>query len=108
MIKAVAVKLIICLFVFGVCLYSYINKQNELTALKMELPKLAKDIVDLKEEIKKMQYEVESYENPQYFMDLVRKPQFGYLKHPFIEEVLQVTESVALFEDKDNKELYTQ
>lgn len=105
--KSIIFKIFICLFVFGICLYSYIDKQNELTSLKIEIPKVAKEIEDLKQEIKKMHYEVEMFENPAYLMQLIRQPQFGYLKHPFIEDVLTVPRGVALFDEKD-KEIYTQ
>ena len=106
--KSLLFKIMICLFVFGLCLYSYIEKQNKLTSLKIDIPKIAKQINDLNEEIKKMQYEVDTFENPQYLMDLVRTPQFGHLKHPFVEEVLQLPEGVALFDEKENKIIYPQ
>lgn len=107
MSKSIIFKVLICLFVFGICLYSYVEKQNELTSLKIEIPKVAKAIEDLKEEIKKIQYEVEMFENPAYLMQLIRKPEFGYLKHPFVDDVLTMPEGIALFDEKE-KEIYTQ
>ncbi|OGN59739.1 MAG: hypothetical protein A3F40_03925 [Chlamydiae bacterium RIFCSPHIGHO2_12_FULL_27_8] len=103
--KSFIIKISICLLTFAICLYSYVEKQNELTSIKIEIPKVFSDIENLKEEIKKMQYEVESFENPQYLMQLMQKPQFGHLKHPFVDEVLMLKEGVALFEEKD-KPLY--
>ena len=99
--KGAIFQITICLFVFGVCLFTYIEKQNELTSLKIELPKVALEIENLQEEIKKMQYEVDSFENPQYLMELVRKPQFGHLKHPFVDDVLMLPEGMAVFGDKE-------
>lgn len=105
--KSIMSKILICLFVFGVCLYSYIEKQNELTSLKIAIPKVAKEIDDLKIEIKKISYEVEMFENPAYLMQLIRQPQFAHLKHPFVEDVLTMPEGIALFDEKE-KEIYTQ
>lgn len=93
-------KILICLLTFSVCLYSYIEKQNELTSLKMEVPKIAKEVQTLDEEIRKIQYQVEVFENPAYLMQLVRKPEFSHLKHPFVEDVLMVPEGLALFDEK--------
>jgi hypothetical protein len=105
--KLLFIKILICLFVFGICLYSYVEKQNELTSLKIEVPKIAKEIEDLKVEIKKINYEVEMFENPAYLMQLIRQPEYAHLKHPFVEDVLTIPEGMALFDEKD-KELYTQ
>lgn len=107
MSKIIILKILICLFVFGVSLYSYIEKQNELTSLKIAIPKVAKEIEDLRVEIKKINYEVEMFENPAYLMQLIRQPEFAHLKHPIVEDVLTMPEGVALFEEKD-KEIYTQ
>ncbi|NGX49074.1 MAG: hypothetical protein K940chlam5_00670 [Candidatus Anoxychlamydiales bacterium] len=105
--KNIIFKILICLFTFGISLYSYIEKQNELTSLKIEVPKIVKQVQNLDEEIRKIQYEVETFENPAYLMQLVRKPEFGHLKHPFVEDVLTVPEGLALFDEKV-KDLYTQ
>ena len=83
------------------CLYSYMEKQNEITSLKFEVPFIAKEIEDLKEEIKKMKYEVEMFENPVYLMQLIRNPEYGHLKHPIIDDVLTIPEGVALFGEKE-------
>ena len=76
--KNIIFKILICLFTFGISLYSYIEKQNELTSLKIEVPKIAKQVQNLDEEIRKIQYEVETFENQAYLMQLVRKPEFGH------------------------------
>ncbi len=105
--KNVIFKILICLFTFGICLYLYIAKQNELTFLKIEIPKIAKQIQTLDEEIQKIQYEVEVFENPAYLMQLIRKPEFSHLKHPFVEDVLMVPQGFAIFDEK-TKVIYTQ
>jgi len=105
--KSIVCKILICLFSFGLCLYFYIEKQNQLTSFKIEIPKVVKEINELKEEIKKMQFELEVFENPAYLMQLIKQPEFGYLKHPFVEDVLTMPQGIAFF-DKKQKEFSAQ
>jgi len=104
--KTLIVKIIICLFAFGYSFYSYIEKQNKITSMKIEIPKIAKELQDLRVEIKKTQYEVDKFENPAYLMQLLRQPEYAHLKHPFVQDVLNIPEGIALF-DK-NKDIYTE
>ena len=103
--KALIIRIIICLIVFGFCLYSYIDKQNELTGLKIELPQLVKEIKGLNEEIQKMRYEIDQFESPAHLMQLVKYPEYSHLKHPFIEDVLTMPEGIA-FKVKDRENIY--
>lgn len=96
------IRLGICLLVFGVCLYSYIDKQNELTSLKIKIPELAKEIDTLNQQIKRFQYEVDQFENPAHLMELAKHPEFSHLKHPLLDEVLTVQEGIALQEKKES------
>ncbi len=100
--KGLFIRLGICLLVFGVCLYSYIDKQNELTGLKIKAPRIAKEIDTLNQQIKRMQYEVDQFENPAHLMELAKHPEFSHLKHPLLDEVLTVQEGIALQEIKEN------
>ena len=99
--KLLLIKIIFCLFVFGFCLYSYIDKQNQLTTLKIQLPALAKKVDLLKADTIKLQYEIEQFENPAHLMQLMRSPEYAHLKHPFVDEILRVEEGIALKEKKD-------
>jgi hypothetical protein len=104
--KSLIFKMVICLFGLGISLYSYIEKQNEVTSLKIEIPKVAKEIQDYKAEIKKIQYEVKMFENPAYLMQLLSQPEYAHLKHPFVEDVLNIPEGIALSEEKA-KDVFT-
>jgi hypothetical protein len=35
-------RLLVCIAVFGVLLYSYVDRQNDVTRLRLEIPQLAK------------------------------------------------------------------
>jgi cell division protein FtsL len=80
-------------------MYSYIEKQNELTALKIIIPKISKEISDLKEEIRKYEYEVKQFESPNRLMEFVKSQEFSHLKHPFVNQVLTIKQGIALKED---------
>lgn len=86
------------MFIFCICLYKYINKINELTLVKLEIPKLEKEIRSLDEEREVLQYEIDRFENPIHLMELARSPQFSHLKHPLVKDVLKVKEGVAIKE----------
>ena len=101
MTKNLLLKITFCLFVFGFCLYSYIDKQNKLTSLKIYLPELAKTVDIIKADNNRLQFEIERFENPAHLMELMRSPEYAHLKHPFVDEVLKVQEGVAIKEKED-------
>ena len=81
------VKILFCsLFSFGM-LYAYIDQQNKVTKLKIELPQLAKEIRELEEENTRLQYEVEMFENPSHLMTIAKRPEFSHLKHPTLNDI---------------------
>ena len=100
--KSLMLRVLICIFFFGFSLYSYVDKQNELTELKLRLPRIAKEIKAIRQENTRLAFEIESFENPQYLMELAKE--YGYLKHPCLNEILTVNEGIALQLDKPSEE----
>jgi len=88
------VRLGLCVAVFGWCLFSYLDKQNELTQLKVQLPDLERHLALIQEENRRMVCELETLENPARLIDLVHRPEFGHLKHPLLREILTVPEVI--------------
>lgn len=97
--RTLLVKMLICLFSFGGVLYAYLEKQNDYTKLRIELPTLAKEVRLLEEEIASLQYEVERFENPKHLMELAKRPEFSYLKYPILNDV------VVLKKESGSKEM---
>jgi hypothetical protein len=95
MYKKILLKLGFCLMVLGVCLYSYFDKQNELTQMKIQLPELEKDIRSIRDETRRLRYEVDQFENPSHLIELAHHPEFSHLKHPLLREILTVPESIV-------------
>ncbi len=88
----------VCFAVFGFCLYSYLDEQNSIARLKMELPQKEKEIQGLKEELKRLSYQVDRFDNPSHLIELAHRPEFSHLKHPVLKEILTVPEVYALNE----------
>ncbi len=88
----------LCLTVFGFCLYSYLNAQNELTELKIRLPKLEKEVGLIREENRRLAYEVDLFESPSHLIEIAHRPEYGHLKHPLLKEILTVPEALAINE----------
>jgi hypothetical protein len=64
--------------------------------MKLCLPKVEKEILVLKEENKRLRYEIDQFENPNHLMELARSPEYSYLKHPLVKDVLKVAQGVAM------------
>ncbi|HSX13058.1 MAG TPA: hypothetical protein VLE96_01375 [Chlamydiales bacterium] len=83
----------VCFFVIGFCLYSYLDAQNDLTQLKMQLPKVEKEIELIEEETQRLSYKIDKFENPTNLIELAHKPEYRHLRHPVLREILTVSES---------------
>ena len=90
------IRLFACLFAFSLCLYAYMDKQNELTEMRIALPVLNKKVKALQEENIRLQYEVDRFKSPAHLMELARHPEFGYLKYPLLKDVVMLPEGIAL------------
>ena len=86
------IRLWICICFSGLLLYKYIDKSNELTELQLTIPMLAKEVKEIREGNLELQYEIEQFESPIHLMELARKPEFGHLKYPSLDEVIMLPE----------------
>ena len=94
--KIFFVQVLVCAFSCGGALYAYVRQQNDLTKVRIELPKLSREVRQLEELNSRLRYEIERFENPKHLMELAKRPEFSHLKHPLINEisVLQVKEDI--------------
>lgn len=93
--KTVLIQIGVCLSVFGLCLYSYLDRQNSLTKMKIQLPQTEKEIQLVREENRRLSYQIEQFESPSHLIELAHRPEFGHLKHPILKEILTVPEAYA-------------
>lgn len=101
MSKDLFAKLFICIIFFGWCLYSYIDRQNGITKLRITIPELAKEVRHLEEENTRLFYEIEVFENPAHLMELAKASAFAHLKFPLEKEVITLRPRELLKETKD-------
>jgi hypothetical protein len=85
------IRLLICIFVASAFLYLYIDKQNELTQLRLMIPILTKEWQAIDEENTRLRYEIERFESPIHLMELSRKPEYGYLKYPYLTDIVSLS-----------------
>lgn len=90
MSKGLLIRLLICVFILGGFLYTYIDRQNDLTELKMEIPKLAKSLKQLEEENAHLSLEIERLESPDRLIKLLRQKDYSHLRYPYVDEIFKV------------------
>ncbi len=91
--RSVLLRVLFCVFMAGATLYAFIERQNRMTKMRLEIPILEKEVRMFKEESRRLKYEIEMFENPVHLIELLQKPEFGHLKHPHIDEVTIIDES---------------
>jgi len=84
-----------CLALFGLCLYSYLEMQNKLTQLKIKLPEVDQEIRLVREENRRLFYEIDQFQSPSHLIELAHRPEYSHLKHPLLKEILTVPEVFA-------------
>jgi hypothetical protein len=102
--KGPLIRILICIGVFGIFLYSYIDKQNAVTQRRLTIPVLAKEIKDLKEANTRFQYEIDLFESPEHLMQLASHSEYSHLKQPMLKEILRMPEGLALEVSSEDEE----
>ncbi len=88
------VRVLICISAVGIGLYMFVAKQNQLTKMRLDIPPLETKVKQLREKNRKLNYEVEQFENPVHLIELQSQPEFAHLKYPTLDEVDVVEVSV--------------
>lgn len=92
MTRGILIRLLICIFFLGGVLCLYIDKQNDLTGFKIEIPRLMRSLSTIEGEVVQLRYEVEQIESPERLMELLRSPEFAHLKYPLVDDVVVIYE----------------
>jgi len=83
-------RLLLCITLFSLCLYSYLHHHNKLIELRVKLPELADELVSAEERNEALRYELDQLESPLRLMQHLKEPEFSGLRYPTQEEVLVV------------------
>lgn len=94
--RALIVKVALCLAVFGLTFYYAIEKQNELTRMRMQIPELAKQVKRLQEENTRLQYQIDVFASPQHLQELLSQNEYAHLKHPYSRNIIALTAGQAV------------
>jgi hypothetical protein len=94
---------LICVAIAGGFLYSYIGKQNDLTAVRIAIPLVLKEVKNIQEENTRLSFEIEQFQSPSHLMELVRMPQFAYLKNSLENQVISLPLPPPLPNDEDSQ-----
>ncbi|MDR3624959.1 MAG: hypothetical protein P4L16_07470 [Chlamydiales bacterium] len=81
-------KILSVIVICGVFLFSYLNQHVELTKLRLRVPAVARELKMIQEENSHFQYEIDVFESPINLIELARKPEFSYLKHPRQDKII--------------------
>ena len=100
-------QIALCLCGVAACLITYLEKQNELTRLRLSVPRIVREIKYIQEENTQLKYQIQAFESPEHLMELACEAQFSHLKHPSTKEVLVLeptegSEPSFLFKSKDS------
>jgi len=94
--KGFFIKCAICILFLGLCLYSYLDLQNELTELRIRIPQLASEVRKAEEENTHLIFEIEAFESPENLLKIAQLPQFAHMKFPIGNEVLTMQQGDPL------------
>lgn len=102
--KGPLIRILVCIGACGGFLYSYIDKQNAVTQRRLEIPVLAKENKDLKEENTRLKYEIDIFESPEHLMQLALQSEYSHLKHPMLKEIVTLQQGPVLQISSNEKE----
>jgi hypothetical protein len=85
------IRILTCIFAFGVFLFLYLNHQVELTRLRIKVPSIAKEVKIIQEENTRLLYVIDQFESPENLLNIARKPEYSHLKQPNQSEIVKIT-----------------
>ena len=88
------VRIWICIFAFGLLLYTTVDRQNELKKRQRDIPHLRRQVKAIEEDNTHLRFEVDCFESPQNLMELLRRPEYGHLHYPNSDEIITVEQSL--------------
>jgi len=103
----ILLRIFVCILTAGIFLYSFIDSQNKLTRLRLQIPVLAKHIRALQEANAQLKYEIKLFESPQHLIELARNAEYSHLKQPLLKEVITLPQGIALQISPDEKQKVT-
>lgn len=82
------IRLILCVLILAGFLYAFINQQNHIVKLRLQIPQVQKELALIVQENKQLQFHIDQFEQPSHLLHLRKKPQYSHLKQPLEDEVI--------------------
>lgn len=101
--KGLFIRLMICIFFLGGCLYSYLNLQNSITQLRISIPELSSEMRRIEEENTHFCYEIEKFESPANLMEIAKKSAFSHLRFPIENAVVTLKQARPIGETESQQ-----
>ena len=79
----------------GLGLFLYLDKLNQQTALRFQIPVVEKEIEELSHKNVQLAFQLENFNNPQHLLELAKQPEYSHLKFPFMEDVMVISSEIA-------------
>lgn len=95
----------ICLAVLAFTLFGHIEKQNKITALRIQLPEMVDRLKAIDEDNTRLRYEIERFESSENLIELARHQEFRHLRHPLEKEILSMPQGLAVHVEKEGEEI---
>lgn len=91
-----SIRFALCLAAIGFSLYGHIEKQNQITSLRIQLPENVRALKSLQEDNTRLRYEIEQFESPEHLIELARHQEYSHLHHPLVKDVLNMPQGIAV------------
>jgi len=98
-------RLLVCIGVLGLLLYSYVDMQNAVTERRLKIPVLSKEIADLTAANTHLQYAIDLFESPEHLMQLACHSEYSHLKQPMLKEILTMQEGTSLTPSANDQQM---
>jgi hypothetical protein len=103
--RTTIIQIFTCLIAISACWFSYLEKQNELTELRLYAPRLVQEIKGIREKNTQLKYQIQQLESPENLMKLACDAKFHHLKHPFEKDILVLQEGTGSLLTQNNNTL---
>lgn len=97
-------RIFTCIAAAGMTLLAYIEKQNDLTELRLAIPALAKEVKNLQEDNIRLTYEIRHFESPTHLLELSQKPEFSHMKTAYVNAEVFLSKMPPLPKDTQDLE----
>ena len=95
-------RIVICILFLSGCLYSYLDVQNAITDLRIQIPRLTNEVRRIEEENTQFKFQIEKFESPENLMQIAKMSEFSHLKFPVCRDVLTLRQD-NLITSKEEK-----